>query len=78
MLPNEGEVRMLTDPLVLEMMLAGRAKSAALPLVRLHSEQLQCVLRLTRVSALPHKASFLSLLLSSSARRVGGGRGGVG
>ena len=52
-LPSEGEVRMLTDPLVLEVMLAGRPKPATLPLVRLHSEQLQCVLRLSRVSALP-------------------------
>ena len=51
-MPNEGEVRMLTDPLVLEVMLAGRAKAATLPLVRMHSEQLQCVLRLSRVSAL--------------------------
>lgn len=49
-LPNEGEVRMLVDPIVLELLLTGRPKAATLPQVRLHTEQLQCVIRLTRVS----------------------------
>lgn len=49
-LPNESEVRILSESIVLELLLTGRAKPALLSQVRLHADQLQCVLRLARVS----------------------------
>lgn len=50
MLPHDGEVRMLTDAMVLDVLLSGRPKPAVVPQVRLLAEQLQYVIRLTRVS----------------------------
>lgn len=49
-LPHEGELRMLTAGSVLETILTGRPKSTTLPQARLYSEQLACLIRLTRVS----------------------------
>lgn len=54
-LPHEGEVRMLTDPAVLELLLVGRPKASTIPQPRLQHEQMLIVVRLTRVRSLWNK-----------------------